>query len=345
MTKRQRLADAVQTRRGELDLSQLELAELSGVSRGTVRNIEAGAVDPNPHTWQSVEGILGWAPGSLEQFDRSRIPIEVLPAEQMQLLLTILVNLLTAWKNADNHTRNNFGVPDPRPIARQFRRIMSSPAVNGQFTSDTFTQLTDFIYNVPIFTSDGEVPDDVDEIRDNLIDNITSAAGVIEVPTPREPSKVTIDGVDVTKNVRIDPRTREKVRQAIMAQSTGQFSDEVNEVLSTGQVIDYGTYDPEDSENLTVAVFLIKKNRGPLANSDRKYVANVWVNINGLFEPEPADEKTEDDENFDLLKPDGVPDWPSPKAAKDDPWASAGAPRRKPSKPEQPSTSYDEPPF
>ncbi|MDE3724476.1 helix-turn-helix transcriptional regulator [Nocardiopsis sp. N85] len=49
----------VKARRNELGLSQNELAGLVGVSRGTIRNIEADLVEPNKATWVSLDRVLG----------------------------------------------------------------------------------------------------------------------------------------------------------------------------------------------------------------------------------------------------------------------------------------------
>ncbi len=49
----------VKARRNELGLSQNELAGLVGVSRGTIRNIEADLVEPNKSTWASLDRVLG----------------------------------------------------------------------------------------------------------------------------------------------------------------------------------------------------------------------------------------------------------------------------------------------
>ena len=63
---RQELAIAVRERRRELQLSELALAQASGVSHMTVRRVEAG----EPVRARSVSGLdaaLGWRPGRTAQ--------------------------------------------------------------------------------------------------------------------------------------------------------------------------------------------------------------------------------------------------------------------------------------
>ncbi|MBB4931790.1 transcriptional regulator with XRE-family HTH domain [Lipingzhangella halophila] len=51
-------ADEVRRRRSELDLSQSQLGAIAGVSRGTIRNIEANLVEPNEATMRGINLAL-----------------------------------------------------------------------------------------------------------------------------------------------------------------------------------------------------------------------------------------------------------------------------------------------
>lgn len=54
----------MQKRRGELDLTQRKLAEVSGVSEATIQNIEAGRSWPRSGTLAKLERLgLGWPVG------------------------------------------------------------------------------------------------------------------------------------------------------------------------------------------------------------------------------------------------------------------------------------------
>lgn len=60
-----RLADAIKHRREALGLTQVQLAELMGVSDTTIRNLEGGREFKRlPASVAAVEQALGWAPGS-----------------------------------------------------------------------------------------------------------------------------------------------------------------------------------------------------------------------------------------------------------------------------------------
>jgi len=60
-----RLTDAIQRRRNELGLTQVQLAEAAGVTDTTIRNLEGGRKFRRlPASVPAVEQALGWAPGS-----------------------------------------------------------------------------------------------------------------------------------------------------------------------------------------------------------------------------------------------------------------------------------------
>lgn len=64
--RRQRAAAAFIARRGELGLSQEELAKRADVAYRTVQNFEHG-VWPNPVTRARLEKALGWPPGEIHR--------------------------------------------------------------------------------------------------------------------------------------------------------------------------------------------------------------------------------------------------------------------------------------
>ena len=67
------LAEAVRRRRLECVLSQAELAERAGTTRGTVARIEAGGYLPRPSTLRRLAEALGVPAGALvtpEELDR-----------------------------------------------------------------------------------------------------------------------------------------------------------------------------------------------------------------------------------------------------------------------------------
>jgi transcriptional regulator with XRE-family HTH domain len=61
----ERLADAVQRRRGHLRLRQRDIEEAGGVSVAVLRNIEGGRRPrPQRHTLRGLDQALGWPPGA-----------------------------------------------------------------------------------------------------------------------------------------------------------------------------------------------------------------------------------------------------------------------------------------
>lgn len=51
--------DVIKKRRKELDISQLDLAEMSGISLATVKNIERGKGNPSYETILRIMEVLG----------------------------------------------------------------------------------------------------------------------------------------------------------------------------------------------------------------------------------------------------------------------------------------------
>ena len=53
------LREVVKERRGVLGISQLDLAEMAGISLATVKDIERGAVNPSMKTVTRILEVLG----------------------------------------------------------------------------------------------------------------------------------------------------------------------------------------------------------------------------------------------------------------------------------------------
>ncbi|WP_395109844.1 helix-turn-helix domain-containing protein [Actinomadura sp. SCN-SB] len=62
----ERLAAAIEDRRGELGLSLREVAELAGITGETLRAVRKGSNDPSPLTKRGIERALRWKAGSVE---------------------------------------------------------------------------------------------------------------------------------------------------------------------------------------------------------------------------------------------------------------------------------------
>lgn len=62
----ERLASAIETRRGELGLSLREVAELAGITGETLRAVRKGSNEPSSLTKRGIERALRWAPGSVD---------------------------------------------------------------------------------------------------------------------------------------------------------------------------------------------------------------------------------------------------------------------------------------
>lgn len=135
MTDQEFIGGAVERRRRDLNLSQSGFASLAEVSRGTIRNIERGVVDPNPLTWAAIESILGWAPGSLERLQEQDEPVPVLPDEPLSFILDQIIESEEADPFAKGHG------------TARFKLIMSSANPDGLLPDNQITELTDLVFN------------------------------------------------------------------------------------------------------------------------------------------------------------------------------------------------------
>ena len=53
------LSDTIKERRAQLDISQVDLAEMAGVSLATVKDIERGKGNPSITTVEKILAVLG----------------------------------------------------------------------------------------------------------------------------------------------------------------------------------------------------------------------------------------------------------------------------------------------
>lgn len=79
--ERQRLAQAVQTRRQELGLSIRSAADASGIARGTWTALEDGSRRTTDNNYAAIETVLEWAPGSITRTLAGGHPTPVTPGE------------------------------------------------------------------------------------------------------------------------------------------------------------------------------------------------------------------------------------------------------------------------
>lgn len=103
MEGRQRAAHAVAARRGELDMTQQELAEAAGVDLKTIGNLERRGRWPIARTRARIERALRWPSGEMERLAvpaKPTIPAEVLaviqknyPADQQREIIGMLEQL------------------------------------------------------------------------------------------------------------------------------------------------------------------------------------------------------------------------------------------------------------
>lgn len=71
-----RAGEAVQARRAELGLTQIELTEKAHVGKDRVGVLERGEEWPQPRNERAIEEALAWEPGALRRIARGGSPAE-----------------------------------------------------------------------------------------------------------------------------------------------------------------------------------------------------------------------------------------------------------------------------
>ena len=79
-----RAARAVAARRGQLDMTQQQLADAAGIDIKTIGNLERRGRWPIARTRARIERALGWPPGEMQRIAESRPePAPVIPDSLM----------------------------------------------------------------------------------------------------------------------------------------------------------------------------------------------------------------------------------------------------------------------
>lgn len=297
----------VKARRTDIELSQADLASLVGVSRGTIRNIEAGIVDPNRATWTALENTLAWAPHSALRISEGKEPIEILPAS---VLAAVLRGTTSVFGN------------DPYVSIDAFKAIMASASSEGQLAPDRFAELTDMVLGLA-------GPED---LLNELLDQIPRS--IIGKPRSQPTSPIgrsleaqeefqvgdlvahedwgmgrvqATDGFKESRQVKVDfgSEIGEKwFRTSVdrLEQLTGdreveqpphapqpsyrqgppagtELPAEITETLGRGPVIDYEVFHPKDGDGIAVVAMLVKTTDARLTRRDRRYIADVWGSL------------------------------------------------------------------
>lgn len=311
MATRADVGSAIQERRKQLGLSQVQLATLSDVSRGTIRNLESGAVDPNPLTEKAVAAVLGWEPWStFDHLSKGKTPVETLPAEPLGGLFAKLFEKVNseAWGGDD----------DPHGRVQTFRQIVQNSDPWDGFTDNAFNSLIDFIESLfdnpedPWHSADSDTADGdplIAEFQDwRKAEKAKSAkikAAIEErrrEPVPKLGSRIRhkefgsgtvkkvgkgstgpVLSVDfdsgMTKRVLLPYAPIEREDEPV-----DQIPNEVAQLFSGRQVIDYAEHEPEGADNLVAVTVLLKKSGGPLSSGDRKLISGLWDGLTDLWE-------------------------------------------------------------
>ena len=80
-------------REHELQTSQADFAWLSGVSRGTISNLETGRVTPDARTWQRIRTALALPPISLEQAQFGAVARPMMSTDAVQGIVSAILTI------------------------------------------------------------------------------------------------------------------------------------------------------------------------------------------------------------------------------------------------------------
>lgn len=117
--RRQMAAAAFAARRGELGMTQQQVAERAGVAIRTVHNAESGEKWPNALTRTRLEKAVKWPPGQLSRLEsppktgldpRLRAELEKLTHDQREYVLGWLTERLATAP--EDHQRHHSDLPE-----------------------------------------------------------------------------------------------------------------------------------------------------------------------------------------------------------------------------------------
>ncbi|MEV4391088.1 helix-turn-helix domain-containing protein [Nonomuraea sp. NPDC049607] len=374
MSEKEVIAVAVAERRKALSLSQAALANLAGISRGTVRNIETANVAPNESTWERLEPVLGWAPGSLTQLVRGESPSEALPASVLSFVLEVL---------ADG-VEGDYPDRDAIHLLERFKMVIGGATAEGVLGDEARIELTDIIDALaPVAEDDAieaaqqtlatwfrtaeqqRVSNSIREIEqlqpgDHIIHTTFGLGRVLSVTGEgaKRKADISFTSADHPKTLllRYTPykrvaapihdqaATEAKGRKPVVngsraEQNLEHLGQEAAELIAEGQVIDCNVVEPNRTDNIAVVTMVIRKSAGPLSAQDRLYTANL---LKALSSPDMTLRLT----NGDIIKVNikkadnggALFSQPTSVTAAEDPWASVASKKSS-------SDFSDEPPF
>lgn len=223
----------VRARRRDLELTQVQLADLSGVSEGSIRNIEDDAVDnPRARTWEPIQAILGWAPGSLNRIRAGKKPVEILPVGLMAMFFKLIMNELIE--------------EDARAyLARGFRHSLASADEAGRVPNASVQRLVR-ILDKALRAAFG-ITDETHSFRKTTVDQLIAA--------------VKLQPNDSRSQELRETRAKESSSTWFVDQPGRRLAHlpkELEDRLTSALVIDYGMLPCDRDDTTAIMTILIK---------------------------------------------------------------------------------------
>ncbi|GGO14132.1 hypothetical protein GCM10010116_28540 [Microbispora rosea subsp. aerata] len=296
------IGDLVAERRKSLALTQAGLASLAGISRGTVRNIETGTVEPNDSTWERLEPILGWVSGSIRAFQQGNDPIEVLPRGALSFVLGTLTDAIdNEWTNVN-----------AQKILTKFKEVITHARDDGSLSDEDRIALTDLVDSLEQFADEDQIEAAQKEITewfrrkslaprmslkeveqlnegDHVIHATLGPGKVIQTSGAGEKKRIKVAFEEGEKTLlpRYAPLVVVKSSDLESAEAhlpspenrtelnMSQLGDEITKLLKEGYVIDYHIAEPAKTQNVAMVTLLFRKGPGALSAGDRHYISNA----------------------------------------------------------------------
>ncbi|MFI7028189.1 helix-turn-helix transcriptional regulator [Microbispora rosea] len=303
MSDKRIIGDLVAERRKSLALTQAGLASLAGISRGTVRNIETGTVEPNDSTWERLEPVLGWATGSMRAFQQGDNPIEVLPRDALSFVLGTLTDAIeNEWTN-----------DRAQKILTNFKEVINHARGDGSLSDEDRIALTDLVDSLEQFADEEQIEAAQKEITEWFRSrSVAPRMSLREVEQLNEGDQVVhanfgpgeviwTSGAGEKRKIKVAFQDGEKTllpRYAplviVKSSATGsagvhtmpspenrtelnmnQLGDDIAKLLREGYVIDYHVTEPANTQNVAMVTLLFRKGPGALSSGDRYYISNA----------------------------------------------------------------------
>ena len=260
-------------REQDLQLSQVDLAWLAAVSRGTISNLETGRVTPDERTWHRIRTAMALPPTAIGRSGTGTVPRPVIAADAVQGIVAAIL----AIRDRDPEIG--------RSAAERWRRLVGRLSHDdGQGWPEANSELTWLARDIALMAPPGKLPVIHNALRDRgwLSANQVSTIAVTASPSQEAPPRVQERFSELTSSVNDIAAQLRAYRDE--AQGFERLPARVQDLLIQGLVADYDINIPETMPGISiVSLIVINENElSPARRKDVREATHRWSSILNL---------------------------------------------------------------